>query len=715
MDKTFMKHARIVLAGNPNSGKTTVFNGLTGAHQHVGNYPGVTVEKKTGFFRAGEWEIETVDLPGTYSLTAYSPEELIAREVILHRGTDLIVDVLDASNLERNLYLAVQFMELGLPILFAMNMSDVAKARGLAIDQDLLARLLGVTIVPTVWHKEQGLDELKEAIVDILSNPEATIPRPVNYGRSVNRAIEALAPVIEADGDLDAGGTARWLAVKLLEDDSEAISRIRAGAAKPAEILDQASRSRSGLEKEYGEPGEMIVADARYGFISGACQEAVRLTVEARHSRSDQIDAIMTNRVLGIPIFLALMYLVFKLTFTVGAPLVDLMAGGFGALDGLVRSWWPAESAHLLRSLLLDGVIGGVGGVISFLPNIMLLFLAISILERTGYMARVAFIMDRLMHKLGLHGKSFIPMVIGFGCSVPAIMATRTLESRRDRLTTILVAPLMSCGARIPIYTLIIPAFFPPRLHAPLMWLIYMTGIVLAAGVARILRNTIFRGESSPFVMELPPYRIPTAKSVLLHMWERAWLYLRKAGTIILGMSILLWALTTFPEKTEFSRDYDALVASAESSGQAEAAAELRGRRQAEKLGHTLAGRIGKGLEPILEPIGFDWRIGTALLGAFAAKEVFVAQMGIVFSVGETHSSSASLREKLRENYSQLAALCIMLFCLISTPCVATIAVTRRETNSWKWAFAQLGGLTVLAYLVCLVVYQAGRFLGIGV
>jgi ferrous iron transport protein B len=382
----------------------------------------------------------------------------------------------------------------------------------------------------------------------------------------------------------------------------------------------------------------------------------------------------------------------------------------FGWLGDKLSGLWPAGSESLLQSLLVDGIIGGVGGVLIFLPNILLLFLAISLLEDSGYMARAAFIMDRLMNKIGLHGKSFIPMLIGFGCTVPAIMATRTLETKRDRLTTMLVAPLMSCGARLPIYALIIPAFFPQAWHAWMLWIIYFTGIILAVICAKLLRSTLFKGEITPFVMELPPYRLPTVRGVFVHMWERSWLYIKKAGTIILGISVLMWALATFPrhEAAEPTADATAQL----SPEEAEAAEQAE---QAAALSHTIAGRIGHALEPVIRPLGFDWRIGTALVGAFAAKEVFVAQMGIVYSVGEADEESTALRAKLRENYTPLQAFCIMIFCLISAPCMATIAVTKRESNSWKWALFQLGGLTVLAYVITLAIYQIGSLAGIGV
>ncbi|WP_084219106.1 ferrous iron transport protein B [Syntrophorhabdus aromaticivorans] len=451
--------------------------------------------------------------------------------------------------------------------------------------------------------------------------------------------------------------------------------------------------------------------------MSGACQEAVHSTIEIRHTRSDRIDAVVTNRLLGLPIFLGLMYLVFYLTFTIGEPPMGWIESLFGWLGETVGSWWPEGSESLTKSLLVDGIIGGVGGVIVFLPNILLLFLAIAILEDSGYMARAAFIMDRVMHKIGLHGKSFIPMLIGFGCSVPAIMATRTLENRRDRLTTMLVTPLMSCGARLPIYALIMPAFFPQAWRGPMLWIIYVIGILLAVLSAKLLRSTIFKGESVPFVMELPPYRMPTIKGVLIHMWDRGWLYLKKAGTVILGISILLWAMTTFPglpdsETARFENERQTIQAGKLlDEEQKERLVAIDNLEAEEGLRYSIAGRIGRVMEPVIKPMGFDWKIGTALIGALAAKEVFVAQMGIVHSLGKADEGSESLRDTLKKTYSPLIGFCIMLFCLISAPCMATIAVTARESASWKWALLQLGGLTSMAYMLTVIVYQVGSLI----
>jgi ferrous iron transport protein B len=735
-----MKTITVALAGNPNSGKTTIFNELTGAHQHVGNYPGVTVERKEGFRRYGDIELKIVDLPGTYSLSAYSAEELVARNFIIDEMPDVIVDIIDSSNLERNLYLTVQIMELGAPLVLAFNMSDMAKARGYEFDIDKLSKSFGSRIVKTIGHKGAGMNELLDAVITTATegvwnemvNAKKSSAGPLyskssirglyrqtpalNYGKEIEEEIIKIESLSRTNGYNNGKYDARWLAIKLLENDKELMSKV----VSP-ELKNQIEKSASHIENMLGESPEIAIAGARYGFISGACQEAVRSTIEIRHTLSDRIDDLVTNRVLGIPVFLGLMYMVFQLTFTLGSPPMGWIEGFFGWLGGMIQGWWPDVSESLLKSLLMDGIIGGVGGVVVFLPNILLLFLAIAILEDSGYMARAAFIMDRLMHKIGLHGKSFIPMLIGFGCSVPAIMATRTLENRRDRLTTMLVTPLMSCGARLPIYALIIPAFFPKAWHAPMLWIIYVIGIVLAVISAKLLRNTILKGESVPFVMELPPYRMPTIKGVLIHMWERGWLYLKKAGTIILGISILLWAMTSFPwlsedEAARFEESRQAIQArNIGEEEKVEQLASIDNEEGGAALRNSIAGRIGHLMEPVLKPMGFDWRIGTALIGAFAAKEVFVAQMGIVYSVGEADEESETLREKLRSNYTPLVGFCIMLFCLISAPCMVTIAVTKRESNSWRWALFQLVGLTILAYVLTVLVFQAGNMLGIGV
>lgn len=707
----------VALAGNPNSGKTTIFNRLTGSKQHVGNYPGVTVERKNGRSKWGGIEMEIVDLPGTYSLTAYSAEELVARNFIVDERPDVVVDIIDSSNLERSLYLAVQLMETGVPLVLAFNMSDEARARGYEFDLEKFSRFFNAPVVETIGHKGEGMNELMDRIISVASGRTAPLDAQlVNYGRELEEEIGKVGSLLRDNPSLTDKYGERWLAVKLLENDRDVRDKVASSV-----INDQVEKSVSGIEKMLGEHPETIIVGSRYGFISGACLEAVRSTIEARHTMSDKIDSVITNRILGIPVFLGLMYGVFSLTFTLGDPPMGWIENLFGWLGGVIDGSWPEGSESMLRSLLVDGIVGGVGGVIVFLPNIMILFFAISILEDSGYMARAAFIMDRLMHRIGLHGKSFIPMLIGFGCSVPAIMATRMLENKRDRLVTMLVVPLMSCGARLPIYALIIPAFFPEAWNAPMLWIIYVIGILLAVVSAKVLRMTMFKGESEPFVMELPPYRIPTLRGIVTHMWQRGWLYLKKAGTIILGISIILWALTTFPglpdaETERFEKTKEAIMATqANEEERSEMLAAIDNEIAERSLRNSIAGRVGRAMEPVISPMGFDWKIGTALIGAFAAKEVFVAQMGIVYSMGEADEESPTLRERLRADYSPLVAFCIMLFCLVSTPCMATIVMTKRESGSWKWAFFQLTGLTVLAWVLTVVVFQSGKLFGVGV
>lgn len=686
------RQIRIALAGNPNSGKTSIFNAITGARRHVGNYPGVTVEKKEGLCRYGEHEIHVVDLPGTYSLTAYSMEEIVARDYLIDDKPDAVVCVIDASNLERNLYLALQLKELGIPLVLSFNMIDVARSRGLDIDLKRMSQLLEVPVVPTVGHKGHGIQQLLETTVATATGSNGRQNIFTDYGKEIEDRIALVSRKLEEQyGDLP-DHRRRWISLKILENDKN----IRVRYNSPG-VRETANESITQLEALYGEEPEIIVAEGRYNLIAAVCRRAVRGPLVERRTKTDRIDAVVTHRLLGLPIFLGLMYLVFQLTFTLGQPLMDGIEMGFGRLTSVVTSAWPPGSAVVLKSLVVDGVIGGVGGVIVFLPNILLLFLVISLLESSGYMARAAFIMDRLMHTIGLHGKSFIPMLVGFGCSVPAIMATRTLASHRDRLTTMLIIPLISCSARLPIYLLIIPAFFPQAWRAPTLWFVYIIGIVLAVAGAKVLRITLFKGESSPFLMELPPYKVPTVKASLIQMWERGRLFLRKAGTLILGVSIIMWALTTFPKQRDFPGD----------AGATPEAAALQ-------LEHSFAGRIGRAMEPVIKPMGFDWKVGTALIGAFAAKEVFVAQMGIVYSVGDVEGDAATLRDKLAGSYSRLAAFCIMLFALISSPCVATVAVTRRESNTWRWALFQFAGLTVLGYVVTVLVYQVFSRLGVG-
>lgn len=737
----------IALAGNPNAGKTTIYNALTGARQHIGNYPGVTVEKKESMITYNNQQLKIIDLPGTYSLTAYSVEEVVARNVIINEKPDVVVDIIDSSNLERNLYLAVQLMELRIPLVFVFNMKDMAQEMGIKIDVKSLSNLFGVPIIETVGSKGDGVKTILEEAIKVAKNPEIKYP-VITYDKVIEKYVNSVEELIKKYSTNIENYNTRWLAVKFLEGDKDVMQTV------PSPIVaEEVKRASVEIDEMLGDSPETAIASARYGFISGACQECVTTTVEARHNMSDAIDSVLVNRVLGIPIFLGLMYLVFQLTFTLGDPFMGWIEQFFGFLGEKAS---VLITHDLLRSLIVDGIIGGVGGVIVFLPNIIFLFIAIAVLEASGYMARVAFIMDKVMHKIGLHGKSFIPFLIGFGCSVPAIMATRTLDNQRDRILTMLVTPFMSCGARLPIYLLIIPAFFDKN-QALVLWVVYLIGIIMAIVVAKILGLTVLKGESAPFVMELPPYRIPTLKGVLMQMWERSWLYLKKAGTIILFVSIVMWALTVFPlfpaekaaeyenklpeleqvvetktaelEKTGYVIMTDENVQQAEEKNSKLSNEELLkveqlmaeiddANMQIEQINNDLAeaelensaaGRIGKFIEPVLKPIGFDWKIGTALIGAFAAKEVFVAQMGIVYSLGEAGEDSDALREKLRENYSALTGFAIMVFALLSAPCMATFAIVKRESNSWKWPILQFFGMTAIAYIITFIIYQAGK------
>jgi len=690
----------VMLAGNPNSGKSSLFNWMAGAHQHVGNYPGVTVEKKSATFVRNGMRMELVDLPGVYSLLAASPEEAIARDEILSGNASVVIQVLDATNLERNLHLTAQLTEMGVPVVYALNMSDEAESGGLKYDLELMAGLLGGPVIPTNGSNGEGVDALITASSLVATAGQVCTGR-VYYGTDLEDSILTVAEQFEGEDAV----SARRQAIALLDG-------IPSPHA-PAGAKEVAAREALRLEKRGGRPVDVQIAEARYGFALGVSTEVMQ--AEAHHVRRDQtlrLDGLLLHRVWGLPIFIFLMWGVFNLVFALGEPPMQWIEAGLSWLSGWLVSVWPVGKAPLFQSLLVDGVIGGVGGVISFLPNILLLFLAIAFLEDTGYMARVAFLMDRVMHKMGLHGKSFIPMLIGLGCTVPAILATRMLENKRDRFTTILVTPFVSCGARMTIYALLIPAFFAPHWRGWVLWGIYMSGIVVAIGVARLLRGTFFRGESAPFVMELPPYRLPTLRSVGIHMWDRAWMYLQKAGTVILAISVVLWALGTFPRRVEFSRDYEADM---EKAGTSEVAQEYAAAQQLETLEYTLMGRMGKWMEPVIRPLGFDWRVGTALVGAFAAKEVFVAQMGIVFSLGAVDEESDTLRQTLRATYTPLQGLAMMLFCLLSAPCLATIAVTKRETDSWGWALGMLFGMTVVAWVVTFVVVQLGLWLKWGV
>ena len=712
---------RIVLAGNPNCGKTTIFNCLTGARQHVGNYPGVTVESKTGEFMLGEDEIELIDIPGVYSLSSSSPEEGVAFEELTKPGIDLIMNVIDSSIPQRSLYLSTQLAELHIPMLIVFNMSDEAKKKGLKFNIQKLQSYFGCSIVQTVGSRGDGIDKLKNALTESLLHLEDHDVPKLTYGADVDDAIHELVEWIEpAMTDRIRHIPARFFAIKLLEKDT-CVMRMPEFQNLDAIIDAQITH----LYARHAITAETFMADCRYAMISGACRDAISFTQERRREISDKIDAVVTNQWIGLPLFFAVMYLMFWFTFTCAAPMTDGIEWLFGWIQSLIERFWSPDAQPVLRSLLIDGVIHGVGGVIVFLPNILFLFLAIAFLEDTGYMARAAFVMDGIMRKFDLQGKSFVPLVLGFGCNVPAIMATRSIESERDRRTTILVLPLMSCGARLPIYALLIPAFFAVKYQAFVMFLIYAIGVAFAMLAARLLKSTLFRGDGEVYLMELPPYRVPTVKSILLHMWDRGVMYLQKAGTIILGVSVLLFIANNFPEKKTFDVDYGTQImavasdTSLSAEEQATAFRHIERLRHAEAAEYTVSGRVGKFLEPAFKPIGFDWRVTTAAISALAAKEIFVSQLGILYaedaeSTGDEEDEQEPLRQQLRRAYTPLQGFCMMLFCLLSIPCLATLAIIRRELNSWKWMFFEAAGLFVLAYVTTFIVYQLGMLLKIG-
>ena len=709
---------RVALAGNPNCGKTCIFNALTGARQHVGNYPGVTVESKSGSFVLNGATIELIDLPGVYSLSSSSPEEDVVFQELTKPGIDLIINVVDSTIPRRSLYLTTQLAELHIPMLLAFNMSDDAKKKGLKYDLPKLETYFGSPIVQTVGSRSGGARPLLERLAKTLPELDEHGVPMLSYGADIDDAIDEVARKIDSlHVEKYAHIPARFFAIKLLEHDTAAM---RIEEFKPAQATVEEQITH--LWQKHAIEADTFMADRRYAMLAGACRDAITMTQERRREISDKIDMVMTNKYLGLPLFLLIILLTFWFTFTCAQPLMEYMNKFFNFLNEFVKAKWPETALPVLRSMLTDGVISGVGGVLVFLPNIMFLFFAIAILEDSGYMSRAAFVMDGVMRKFGLQGKSFVPLVLGFGCSVPAIMATRTMESERDRKVTIMVLPLMSCGARLPIYALVIPAFFgrySTFRQALIFVAIYAIGIIISLTAARIMKSTIFAGDGEVYLMELPPYRMPMLKSLLLHMWDRGKMYLHKAGTIILGASIILFICNKFPEKkTGFSKDYDADIAKLSGSEESvrEARSGLENQKQAEMMEYTVSGRVGRFLEPAFRPVGFDWKLVTACIGSLAAKEVFVSQLGIVYAEGEIEADAEndSLKRKLSKNYTPLQGFCIMLFCLLSIPCLATLAVVRRELNSWKMAVVEAAGLFVLAYVVTCIVYQTCTLLKIG-
>lgn len=726
------KSITVALAGNPNSGKSTIFNNLTGARQKIGNWPGVTVEKKEGHLTSKGYHLTIVDLPGTYSLTAYSIEEIVARNFIMDEKPDVVVDIIDASNLERNLYLATQIRELDTKVIFVLNMADVANGRGDKIDGDKLSELLDVPVVFTVGNKNEGTQELIKSIISVVeSERELPHTRRVKYGKDIERAIGEFSEFIRGRTDEKLPYNIRWIAIKLLENDKIVKKRILEVDSQNGEaILREAEQKRGKLRQFFDDEPEIVMTDHRYGFIAGIIKEVWKTVSKSRVDVSRQIDQVLTNRLLGIPIFVFFIWAMFQITFSLGAYPMDWIDAGVGWTGRLAARLLPEG---ILHDLIVDGIIAGVGSVMIFLPNILILFFCIALFEDTGYMARAAFLMDKVMHLIGLHGKSFIPMLMGFGCNVPAIMATRTLESEKDRVLTILINPLMSCSARLPVYILLAGTFFGAKAGNAILS-IYALGIVLAITIGRLFRSTLLRGKIAPFVMELPPYRAPMLRSLLIHMWDRSKIFLRKMGGVILIGSVVVWFLSAFPQEVRFSRDYETEIARgtaqyeisiSEAEGDLreelvrkrdKAVSVLEAEMAKEKVERSYMGHLGKMFAPVFAPIGLDWRGSVAVLTGFVAKEIVVSTMGVLYAVGsEEDERSEALKVALkRSGMTPLSAYAMMTFVLIYVPCLATVAVIRRETNSWKWTFFSIFYSTGLAWLVAFIIYQGGSVIGLG-
>ncbi len=781
---------RIALAGNPNCGKTTMFNNITGAKQHVGNYPGVTVEKKEGHTNFDGQELLFIDLPGTYSLTARSLDELVARNVIVNDNPDVIVNVLDASNLERNLYLAAQLLELEKPMVIALNMSDVAEEMGIKYDLKKMAEMTGATIVNTVGRTNIGTKELLEATVSVAASKKAP-GVTINYGDLLEGKIAELVDLLKEAGTVTY--PLRWIAVKLLEKDADVIGKVMRFDNTEA-VIQKAEAIREEIKNQVDL--DVVFQEYRHRFAVEVYNTCLTQAPTQLETRSDRYDKILTHRILGLPIFMVVMWLLFNFVNTVGAIPQGWIEDGFTALQAWVVTVIPEGQ---LQSLISDGIIAGVGAVLSFVPLILLLFLGISFLEDTGYMARAAFVIDRVMRACGLHGKSFIPLLLGFGCSVPSVMGARILDNYKDRMVTILITPFMSCSARLPVYTLFAAAFFPPEWAGTVVFGVYALGIVFGIVFAKIFRKYLFAGEAEPFVMELPPYHLPTLKATLTHMFERGIMYLKKAGTFILAASILVWFITTYPMDVEYSKDYDALhdqvaqtyemkdaetlahfgittddqkdavdkivedmkstvqdatdAAKAAGEDEPEVAVEedseapelfndikdenkdlfpaawamyknsanldaendkLDKEQASEKIEQSYAASFGKAINPVLEPLGFDWKMGLSLVAGLAAKEVVISTLGTIYAVGGDDQNPAPLTEYLQNDphFTPLIALTLMLFILIYPPCIAALAVIRRETGSWKWMLFMFFYENAFAWIACFIFYNIGLALG---
>lgn len=696
----------IALIGNPNCGKTSLFNIASGAQEHVGNYSGVTVDIKKGTFRYKGYKFNIVDLPGTYSLSAYSPEELYVRRYLLESTPDVIVNVVDASNLERNLYLTTELIDMDHSMVIALNLYDELRNSGDTLDYDTLGGMIGVPVVPTVSRNGEGINNLFDTIIDVYEGRNKDVRHVhVNLGRDIEDAIDTIKSHLKADPQISSRFSARYLAIKLLERDSEA-EKIIESSDRCAEIKSLRDKAVAHIAQlHHDEDVPTLVTNEKYGFISGALAETLKRNEKEEVSKTHIIDAFVTNRLFGFPFFLAIMFFIFWVTFYVGQYPMDWIESGCGWLSDLVNN---NMADGPLKDLIADGVIGGVGGVIVFLPNILILYFFISFMEDSGYMARAAFIMDRIMHKIGLHGKSFIPLVMGFGCNVPAVMACRTIESRSSRLITILINPFISCSARLPIYVLFIGTFFTA--HAALVFLaLYILGVAVAVITARLLRRFVFKIDETPFVMELPPYRMPTLKSSVRHMWWKAQQYLKKMGGVILVASIVVWALDYFPRHDEAT---DATL-NAETIAESETSLTVIDDTKIDPERDSYLEMIGKAINPVFEPLGFSWRASVAAVAGVPAKEIVVSTLGVLYT-GDDEVDDTALSARLtapnpatgQPDFTPAVALSLMVFILLYCPCIATIVAIVKETHSWKYGAFVVIYNTVAAWITAFIIYR---------
>ena len=717
---------KVALVGNPNSGKTTLYNFASGSHERVGNYGGVTVDAREATFKMSTYTFKVVDLPGTYSITEYTPEELFVRDHITEKNPDVVINVIDASNLERNLYLTTQLIDMNIKVVIALNMFDELVKKGDELDYKTLGEMIGIPIIPTVASKGKGITELFKKIIEVYEDKDPiTRHIHINYGENIEHGINQIQNLIKKNKSITDKFSSRYLAIKLLENDSAVLNHLDT-VTNLQEIKKVLNNEIYKLETEYSEKTGTIITDAKYGFIGGALNETFKHSIKDDSKKIRNLDDFLTHKYLGFPIFIFFMWLMFQTTFTLGSYPMDYINSGIGFLSDLIKN---AMYEGPLRDLLVDGILGGVGGVIIFLPNILILFFFISFMEDTGYMARASFIMDKLMHKIGLHGKSFIPLLMGFGCNVPAIMATRTLENRKDRLLTMMIIPFMSCSARLPVYVLLISAFFPAW-QGLILVSIYLAGIIIAILVALALKKVLFAKQDVPFVMELPPYRIPTLKNTSLHMWHKAVQYLKKMGTIILLASVIIWALGYFPLDVKYSADYDnqiELIKSGAHNDEILKADQIRIielARQSERQEKSYIGRLGHFIEPVIRPLGFDWKIGVSIITGLAAKEIVVSTMGILYQADPDNDTgeSISLQTRLNEQtyqsgamkgekvFSPQVAYGFMLFVLIYFPCIAAITAIKKESDM-KWAWFNMVFTTAIAWIVAFLTFQTGNLL----